>query len=237
MVALQPVTFAESDDFQLHQCMRAIDENVLISRLGPAACAAEDEVVVSPEKLKAAFVLFPQLLENAERILENCEINLDNSVKNKRTFTDNVYDDRELLRKLAFDGMFYRYGAANKTAYRRIEKELDIIERMGFCAYFLIAWEVVKFAMSQGFYHVGRGSGANSVVAYCLKITDVDPIELDLYFERFLNPKRSSPPDFDLDFSWKDRDVVIKHIFDKYGQDYVALLGATVTFHSNSVCR
>ena len=75
------------------------------------------------------------------------------------------------------------------------------------------------------------------MVAYCLKITDVDPIELDLYFERFLNPKRSSPPDFDLDFSWKDRDIIIKHIFDKYGQDHVALLGATVSFQSNSLCR
>ena len=237
LVAMQPVTFAEETDFQLHQCMRAIDENVLISRLEPSACAAPDEIFLPAERLKTTFALYPQLIENAEHILDECEINLDNSVKNKRTFTGNAYDDRELLRKLAFDGMMYRYGAANKTAYRRIEKELDIIERMGFCAYFLIAWESVKFAMSQGFYHVGRGSGANSVVAYCLKITDVDPIELDLYFERFLNPKRSSPPDFDLDFSWKDRDTVIKHIFDKYGQDHVALLGATVTFQSNSLCR
>ena len=88
--------------------------------------------------------------------MDECEIDLDNSVKNKRTFTGNVYDDRELLRKLAFDGMAYRYGLHDKTAYRRIEKELDIIERMGFCAYFLIAWEIVKFAMSQGFYHVGK---------------------------------------------------------------------------------
>ena len=237
LVAMQPVTFAEAEDFQLHQCMRAIDENVLISRLEPAACAAPDEILLSPERLKTTFALCPQLIENAERILDECEINLDNSVKNKRTYTGNVYDDRELLRKLAFDGMVYRYGTANKTAYRRIEKELGIIERMGFCAYFLIAWEIVKFAMLQGFYHVGRGSGANSVVAYCLKITDVDPIELDLYFERFLNPKRSSPPDFDLDFSWKDRDKVIEHIFEKYGTDHVALLGATVTFQSNSLCR
>ena len=237
LVAMQPVTFAEADDFQLHQCMRAIDENVLISRLEPAACAAPDEILLPAERLKTTFTLYPQLIENAECILDKCEINLDNSVKNKRTYTGNVYDDRELLRKLAFDGMAYRYGTSNKTAYRRIEKELDIIDRMGFCAYFLIAWEIVKFAMSQGFYHVGRGSGANSVVAYCLKITDVDPIELDLYFERFLNPKRSSPPDFDLDFSWKDRDIIIKHIFDKYGQDHVALLGATVSFQSNSLCR
>ena len=237
LIAMQPMTFAEADDFQLHQCMRAIDENVLISRLEPAACAGPDEILLPAERLKTTFALYPQLIENAERILDECEINLDNSVKNKRTFMGNVYDDCELLRKLAFDGMMYRYGAANKTAYRRIEKELDIIERMGFCAYFLIAWEIVKFAMSQGFYHVGRGSGANSVVAYCLKITDVDPIELDLYFERFLNPMRSSPPDFDLDFSWKDRDKVIEHIFEKYGREHVALLGATVTFQGNSLCR
>ena len=237
LVAMQPVTFAEEADFELHQCMRAIDGNVLISRLDPKTCAAPDEILLPAERMRTTYALYPQLIENAEHILEQCEIGIDASVKSKRTFTGNAYDDRELLRKLAFDGMAYRYGTANKTAYRRIEKELDIIERMGFCAYFLIAWEIVRFAMSQGFYHVGRGSGANSVVAYCLKITDVDPIELDLYFERFLNPKRSSPPDFDLDFSWRDRDRVIAHIFEKYGQEHVALLGATVTFQENSLCR
>lgn len=237
LVAMQPVSFAEEADFELHQCMRAIDENVLISRLEPKTCAAPDEILLPAERLKASFALYPQLIENAEHILEQCEISLDQSVKSKRCFTGNVYDDRELLHKLAFDGMLYRYGKANKTAYRRVEKELDIIERMGFCAYFLIAWEIVQFAMKQGFYHVGRGSGANSVVAYCLKITDVDPIELDLYFERFLNPMRSSPPDFDLDFSWRDRDKIIAHIFEKYGQEHVALLGATVTFQDNSLCR
>ena len=237
LVAMQPVTFAEDGDFQLHQCMRAIDENVLISRLEPAACAAPDEILLPAERLKTTFALYPQLIENTELILNECEINLDADVKNKRTFTGNVFDDRELLRQKAFEGMIYRYGTRSKNAYRRIEKELDIIEKMGFCAYFLIAWDIVCFAMKQGFYHVGRGSGANSVVAYCLKITDVDPIELDLYFERFLNPKRSSPPDFDLDFSWKDRDQVIAYIFNKYGKEYVALLGATVTFQSNSLCR
>jgi len=237
LVAMQPVTFAEEGDFQLHQCMRAIDENVLISRLEPTSCAASDEILLPVERLKTTFALYPQLVENAERILDECDITMNASVKNKRTFMGNVYDDMELLRQKAFEGMIYRYGTTNKNAYRRIEKELDIIERMGFCAYFLIASDIVDYAMSQGFYHVGRGSGANSVVAYCLKITDVDPIELDLYFERFLNPKRSSPPDFDLDFSWKDRDKVIAYIFNKYGKEYVALLGATVTFQSNSLCR
>ena len=237
LVAMQPVTFTEADDFRLHQCMRAIDENVLISRLEPATCAAPDEILLPPERVKTTFALYPQLIENVEHVLDECEINLDNSVKNKHTFTGNGYDDLELLRQKAFEGMLYRYGTRNKNAYRRIEKELDIIERMGFCAYFLVAWDIVQFAIKQGFYHVGRGSGANSVVAYCLKITDVDPIELDLYFERFLNPMRSSPPDFDLDFSWRDRDKVIRYIFDKYGFDHVALLGATVTFQDNSLCR
>ena len=139
LVAMQPVSFAEEADFELHQCMRAIDENVLISRLDPKTCAAPDEILLPAERLKASFALYPQLIENAERILEQCEISLDQSVKSKRCFTGNVYDDRELLHKLAFDGMLYRYGKANKTAYRRVEKELDIIERMGFCAYFLIS--------------------------------------------------------------------------------------------------
>ena len=237
LVAMQPVTFAEEGDFQLHQCMRAIDENVLISRLEPTSCAAPDEILLPVERLKTTFALYPQLVENAERILDECEITMNASVKNKRTFMGNVYDDMGLLRQKAFEGMIYRYGTTNKNAYRRIEKELDIIERMGFCAYFLIASDIVDYAMSQGFYHVGRGSGANSVVAYCLKITDVDPIELDLYFERFLNPMRSSPPDFDLDFSWRDRDKVIAYVFEKFGREHVALLGATVTFQENSLCR
>ena len=87
------------------------------------------------------------------------------------------------------------------------------------------------------FYHIGRGSGANSIVAYCLRITDVDPIELDLYFERFINPKRTSPPDFDIDFSWRDRNKVTEYIFHKYGINHTALLGATTTFKGKSIFR
>ena len=98
------------------------------------------------------------------------------------------------------DGAVYRYGKNNKEAVVRVKKELKVIAELNFCAYFLITWDVISYAMKKGYYHVGRGSGANSIVAYCLKITDVDPIALDLYFERFLNHKRTSPPDFDIDF-------------------------------------
>ena len=133
--------------------------------------------------------------------------------------------------------MKQRYGLINTEARHRIEKELAIIEQMDFNAYFLITWDIIRYAQSRGFFFVGRGSGANSIVAYCLQITDVDPIELDLYFERFLNPSRSSPPDFDLDFSWKDRDEIIDYVFKRYGREHVCLLGSYTTFQSRAILR
>ena len=96
---------------------------------------------------------------------------------------------------------------------------------LGFCAYFLINWDILRFARKRGFFYVGRGSGANSMVAYCLNITDVDPDGLDLYFERFINPYRQNPPDFDLDFSWKDRDEIPNYIFNRHGENHVVLMG------------
>src|SRR5690606_31077680 len=110
--------------------------------------------------------------------------------------------DKALLTKLAFEGMLYRYGKHHKRALKKIQDELKVIFDLDFAAYFLITWDIIRYSMGQGYYHVGRGSGANSTVAYCLRITDVDPLALDLYFERFLNPQRTSPPDFDIDYSW-----------------------------------
>lgn len=234
LVIAQPVTFLDEKSFEVHKNLRAIDKNILISRLETHASA--DEMLLPPEKLKAAYALFPEMIKTTQYIVNQCNVDFDfESPKNKKTFTESVYDDMELLRKMAFEGMRYRYGDRDKEAYRRIEKELDIIEKMGFASYFLIAADIIRYSMSKGIYHVGRGSGANSIVAYCLRITDVDPISLDLYFERFLNPKRSSPPDFDIDYSWKDRDEIHRYIFDRYEDRHVALLGATTTFRDRSV--
>ena len=234
LVIAQPVTFLDEKSFEIHKNLRAIDKNILISRLENHAAA--DEILLPPEKLQAAYALFPEVIKTTQDIVNQCGIDFDfETPKNRKTFTESVYDDVELLRKMAFDGMRYRYGLQNKEAYRRIEKELEIIENMRFSSYFLIAADIVRYSMSRGIYHVGRGSGANSIVAYCLRITDVDPISLDLYFERFLNPKRSSPPDFDIDYSWKDRNEVHRYIFNRYKERHVALLGATVTFRENSV--
>lgn len=238
LLLMQPVTFADESGWYIHKNLRAIDHNILLSRLEAGQCASPDEIMIPPERLRAAFVLYPALLENTQKIESQCEIDFDfSTLKNRKTFTGNSADDRSLLRKLAFDGLEYRYGADNLRARKRVEEELEIIDKLGFSAYFLITWDVIRYSMSRGFYHVGRGSGANSVVAFCLKITDVDPIELDLYFERFLNPKRSSPPDFDIDYSWKERDEVIDYIFKRYGRQHTALLGTISTFRGRSIYR
>ncbi len=238
MVVMAPVTFADEREYELHRNFRAVDRNVLLSRLEPEQVAAPDEMMWPADRLLEQCADYPEIIKNTEQIFENCSIDFDfRSCKNKRTFTGHPYDDRVLLEKLSMDGLVYRYGAENAEARRRIRHELEIIDRMGFAAYFLIAWDIVRYSMARGFYHVGRGSGANSMVAYCLKITDVDPIELDLYFERFINPKRTSPPDFDIDYSWKERDDVLDYIFKRYGHAHTALLGAMSTFRDKSIYR
>ncbi len=236
-VISQPVTFSDDKTYYLHKNLRAIDNNLLLSRLRPEMYAGNDEVFISPEKLLQPFKRYPQIIENTNRITTDCYIDFNfNTVKNKQTFTGSRYDDKILLEKLSYDGLKYRYGN-NKQAESRVRSELQIIDKLGFSAYFLITWDIIRYSMSRGIYHVGRGSGANSVVAYCLKITDVDPIELDLYFERFINPKRTSPPDFDIDYSWKERNEVQDYIFKRYGHEHTALLGTSVTFRGKSIYR
>jgi DNA polymerase-3 subunit alpha len=237
-VILQPVTFKNEDGFLLHKNLRAINKNTLITKLTDDDLARPDELFFPEDKLKEVFQDYPQIIQNTEKLLHESSIAFNfKTIKNKSVFTASKYDDKILLEKLAYDGMVYRYGEKDKTALQRIRHELEIIDTLGFSSYFLIAWDIVRYSMARGFYHVGRGSGANSVVAYCLKITDVDPIELDLYFERFLNPKRTSPPDFDIDYSWKERDEVTDYIFKRYGRQHTALMGTISTFKDKSPLR
>lgn len=232
------VSFENEAGYILHKNLRAIDHNVLITKLSDQQYATPDEMMFSPGDLAGLYSEYPQIIKNTEKVISDCFIDFDfQSAKNKKIFTSSRYDDKILLEKLAMDGLGYRYGKRNKEARKRVLKELEIIDRLGFSSYFLITWDIIRYSMSRGFYHVGRGSGANSIVAYCLKITDVDPIELDLYFERFINPKRTSPPDFDIDYSWKEREDVQDYIFKRYGRKYTALLGATSTFKGKSVYR
>ncbi len=238
LVVWHPVTFVNRLGFEVHRHLRAIDSNTVLSRLNAADTALEYDWAVPPGRLRSGFDRYSVIWANTEILLKTCSFSFDfNQVKNKQSYTGSRYDDEKLLEQLAIDGMVFRYGKNNFEARERVGKELDIINKLGFAAYFLITWDIVRYSMSRGFYHVGRGSGANSVVAYCLKITDVDPIELDLYFERFLNPKRTSPPDFDIDYSWRDREDVQQYIFKRYGNAHVALLGAISTFQDRSTIR
>ncbi|MFH1159616.1 MAG: DNA polymerase III subunit alpha [bacterium] len=238
MVIMAPVTLADEPTWELHRNLRAIDHNILLTRLEPHHLASSEEVMKPLDELLDPFREYPEIIRNTEKLMDACSIDFDfRECKNKRTFTGSIYDDQILLEKLALDGLEYRYGREHVEARNRIRHEVDIICKMGFAAYFLIAWDIIRYSMARGFYHVGRGSGANSIVAYCLKITNVDPIELDLYFERFINPKRTSPPDFDIDYSWKERDEVLDYIFKRYGHEHTALLGAMSTFRGNSIYR
>lgn len=238
LLALLPVTFADDQHFLLHKHLRAIDKNTLLSKINAESLASPNERFLPTDFIKVIYEDYPEIIRNTERMTENCMIDIDfGTVKNKLTFSGSRYDDRLLLEKLAMEGLEYRYGKNNAEALKRVKHELEVIDRLGFSAYFLITWDIIRYSMSRGFYHVGRGSGANSIVAYCLKITDVDPIELNLYFERFINPKRTSPPDFDIDYSWKDRDDVLDYIFKRYGNQHTALLGTISTFHDRSIFR
>lgn len=238
LIIQQPVTFSDDNGYFLHRNLRAVDQNILISKLERGHMAGDHEMMLSIDKLLGYYKDYPSIIKNTEQLIDQCSIAYDfKSVKNKRTFTGSHCDDKALLEKLAYDGLEYRYGKSDKIALNRIENELSIIDKLGFSAYFLITWDIIRYSMSRGFYHVGRGSGANSIVAYCLKITDVDPIALDLYFERFINPKRSSPPDFDIDYSWREREEVQDYIFKRYGHEYTALLGAMSTFRGKSIVR
>ena len=234
----QPFTFLDQRGFSMHRLLRAIDLNTLLSKLSKKDQAQEDERLYSPAELQACCADHPELLAEADKILADCTFSFDfKRPKNRSLFSASKEDDLALLTKLAYEGLRYRYPRGDREAKARVEKELRIINELNFNAYFLITWDIIRYARSRGYFHVGRGSGANSIVAYCIGITDVDPVELDLYFERFINEHRTSPPDFDIDFSWDERDDIIDYIFKRYGSKHVCLLATYVTFRDKSIYR
>ncbi|MCB0665222.1 MAG: DNA polymerase III subunit alpha [Saprospiraceae bacterium] len=238
IVVFQPVTYRNKSEFNLHRLLRCIDNNIILSMLPPKDQAGDDEIMLSPDALVKAYEIIPEAIINANRILADCNFEFDfNQPKNKATYTGTRYGDKELLRKLIDDGFEYRYGKNNATARNRVEKELEIIDNLGFGGYFLCTWDIVRYSLSRGFFHVGRGSGANSIVAYILKITNVCPIKLNLYFERFLNPARKVPPDFDIDWSWKDRDQILEYMFKRFDPACTAFCGTVGSFKHRSIHR
>ncbi|MFC0876375.1 DNA polymerase III subunit alpha [Saccharicrinis sp. FJH2] len=239
LVILAPVTFRNKRDFNVHRLLRTIDNNTLLSKLPKSEEASPDEIMLTPQKLTKIYADYPYILENTKRLTDSCSIQFEfKTPKNKSCFTNSPEEDYQLMVEECKKGLKYRFGNhPSKAVLDRTEHELKIIRELNFCSYFLINWDLVNYARSRGFYYVGRGSGANSMVAYLLRITDVDPVELDLYFERFINPSRTSPPDFDIDFSSWDRNDVTRYLFDRHGWDRTALVGAYSTFQYRSVIR
>lgn len=238
MVVLHPVTFSSKAEYNLHRVLRAIDLNTLGSKLTAYDYGKADEMMIPPEEITIRYSQYPQILENSFSILNQCSFEYEFGVpRNKKHYTENRQTDLELLTSLAQQGLVRRYGTDNFAASERVKKELKVIDELGFSGYFLITWDIIRYSNSMGFLHIGRGSGANSIIAYCLGITDICPLELDLYFERFLNLNRKTPPDFDIDWSWKERDVILDYIFKRYGTDHVAFCGTNVEFKYKSIFR
>ncbi|MCB0733183.1 MAG: DNA polymerase III subunit alpha [Flavobacteriales bacterium] len=240
MVVLQSATFRNKRDFNAHRLLRAIGNNTLLSKLSPDQQADPDDLFLPPDQLLTYFEAYPEIIRNTEDLLEQCEVRFDFSdqrkPQNQQTYTGSARDDMQLLEQLCREGLPYRYGSTpGEAILQRLDMELSVIEKMGFVSYFLINWDIIRYAQRNNYFYVGRGSGANSIVAYLLRITDVDPIDLDLYFERFINLYRINPPDFDIDFSWRDRDDVTRYIFERF--DHTALLATYNTFKQRAVVR
>lgn len=240
LVALHTCSFRHKKDYNAHRLLRAIDNNTLLSKLPIEQQGKFSDLFLSPEELTKQYEEFSFLLKNSQRLLEKCFVHFDFSEnrkpKNQETYTGSQIEDSKLIKKLCLKGLGRRYGKRiHKQITSRLKKELQLIEKMNFTSYFLMNWDICHYAREKGYFYVGRGSGANSIVAYLLFITDVDPIDLDLYFERFINLFRANPPDFDIDFSWKDREDVTRYIFNRF--NHVSLLATYNTFNYKGAVR
>lgn len=239
LVALQSMTFESKRDYNAHRLLRAIDKNCLLSKLSSSSQAFAEDLFTSFDKFSVQYNEFDYLIQQTEAVMHECSIHFDFGEhaehQNLKTYTGSELKDKELIQLLCKKGIQQRYPVSTSEIEQRIEREIDVIEQKGYLAYFLVTWDIINFASSKGYFHVGRGSGANSIVAYLLGITDVDPLELDLYFERFINLYRKNPPDFDIDFSWTQRDEVTRYIFDRF--EHTALLCTYNTFQFRATLR
>ncbi|MDO1502353.1 DNA polymerase III subunit alpha [Winogradskyella maritima] len=239
LVVLKTVSFQNKKGFNTHRLLRAIDNNTLLSKLPKSEEGQPTDMMLPYDELCEHYNEFPELIDNTNSILHDCTTAFDvenPEPKNLKCVTETEVSDYQLLEQLTHEGIPYRYGKNPKPEiYARIKKELHIIKEKGFVSYFLINWKILKYARSKDYFYVGRGSGANSIIAFLLRITDVDPIELDLYFERFINLFRQNPPDFDIDFSWKDRDDITQFIFREF--EHTALITVYNTFKFRASVR
>lgn len=239
LILKQPVTFKNKRGFNVHRLLRAIGLNTILSKLDSSEEGTPLDKMLPLDDVLDMLYDFPHITANTQRVLESCTIDFGfgqyRMSQNQQTYFDTRETDFKKLKKLSEKGLYKRYNPPSNEVRERLERELKTIYEMGFVSYFLINHDIVSYAKQNNYPYVGRGSGANSIVAYLIGITDVDPIELDLYFERFINPYRASPPDFDIDFSWREREDVTAYIFKRFKN--VALLATYNTFKYKAAVR
>ncbi|MBU2493971.1 MAG: PHP domain-containing protein [Bacteroidetes bacterium] len=238
VVASNPVYFLKPEDYELHKTVTAIRLNTTLENLLEEDLVDEEYHFIKKEEFRKIWKALPEAFWNITRIAKNCNVDLQFGKYKFPVFPlppdENAYS---YLWKICFEGLSGKYKPITDKAVQRLQYELDVIAELGFCDYFLVVNDIVHEAKRRKMMLIGRGSAANSLVAYCLNFTQVDPIKHNLYFERFLNRGRTSPPDVDLDFSWRERDEIVKYVYDKYGYDKVAMISTMVTFRARSAFR
>lgn len=231
VVATNDAHYLKREDAIAHDVLLCIGTGKVLSETNRMKYATEEFYYKSPEEMAKVFSEVPQALRATVEIAEKCnlEIKMEQILLPSYQVPHGDTHD-SYLEKLCMDGIRKRYGQITPQLKNRLDYELEVIKKMGFSTYFLIVWDFIQYARSQGIpIGPGRGSGAGSLVSYALEITSVDPIRYGLLFERFLNPDRRTMPDLDIDFSDDGREKVIRYVQEKYGKDSVAQI---ITFGS-----
>ncbi|MGQ9524106.1 MAG: DNA polymerase III subunit alpha, partial [Armatimonadota bacterium] len=238
IVATNNCHYLTRDDFPVHDVLTCIRTLTTLEDIHPERPLNARNHMASGQEMGELFREYPEALRNTELIAQQCEPALD---LQRSLFPRFQVPEGEsafsYLYKLVFAGARKRYGRLTPRIRDRLMHELDIICRLGFQEYFLVVWDVVRFARSKGIRYAGRGSAADSAVAYCLGITDVDSIRRGLLFERFLSLERAQKPDIDIDFDARYRDEVTRYVYQKYGKDKVATVCTFNTYHIRSAVR
>ncbi|UGS36226.1 DNA polymerase III subunit alpha [Capillimicrobium parvum] len=229
LVGTADVHYLRREDYHHHTALLCVQTKSTLA--APKMTFETNEFFLKDNgEMETAFAEWPEAVRTTLDIAERCDVSIELGKQLIPSYqTPDGSDERTYLRRRVDEGLRLRYGdPVPAEARERADMELGVIDRMGFNAYFLIVWDFVNYAKSNGIaVGPGRGSAAGSIVAYCLSITDVDPLRYDLLFERFLNPERVSMPDIDIDFSVRGRERVMRYVTEKYGRESVAQI---VTF-------
>lgn len=239
LVITNDVHYVSKDDFKNHEVLLCIQTGKTLSDEQRMEFQTSEFYFKSQDEMYDIFMDDIEALENSWSIAQMCNLELDFSTYHLPEFkVPDGYSASTYLRMLCKNGLKERYKEVSYDLVSRLEYELSTIESMGYCEYFLIVWDFINYAKENNIMvGPGRGSAAGSLVAYCLKITNIDPIKFNLLFERFLNPERISMPDIDVDFCYEKRDVVIDYVKEKYGSDHVSQIITFGTFGARLAIR